>query len=204
MKKTIIILVIILIGIVVTMYLIDFNKMKNGEEVIFGTWGKKYSAIVKTNQNDNATEENYQKYSKTVGDTTIELDIMNGWNYKEIQAAENDDYIYALKLFKSNEEQYAILYFYKENFGVCGSERTSQNITLNNGKQAVVGYYGNSDEWIDISFAEMNHNIAIINRNLQKNDNDEIIKIIKTINIEWEVGSNKNGADFLTNELIAK
>ena len=109
---------------------------------------------------------------------------MNGWNYKEIQAAENDDYIYALKLFKSNEEQCAILYFYKENFGVCGSERTSQNITLNNGKQAVVGYYGNSDEWIDISFAEMNHNIAIINRNLQKNDNDEIIKIIKTINIE--------------------
>lgn len=96
MKKTIIILVIILIGIVVTMYLIDFNKMKNGEEVIFGTWGKKYSAIVKTNQNDNATEENYQKYSKTVGDTTIELDIMNGWNYKEIQAAENDDYIYML------------------------------------------------------------------------------------------------------------
>jgi len=196
MKKIIIILVIILIGIVVTMYLIDFNKMKNGEEVIFGTWGKKYSAIVKTNQNDNATEENYQKYSKTVGDTTIELDIMNGWNYKEIQAAENDDYIYALKLFKSNEEQCAILYFYKENFGVCGSERTSQNITLNNGKQAVVGYYGNSDEWIDISFAEMNHNIAIINRNLQKNDNDEIIKIIKTINIEWEVGSNKKWSWF--------
>lgn len=196
MKKIIIILVIILIGIIGTMYLIDFNKMKNGEEVIFGTWGKKYSAIVKTNQNDNATEENYQKYSKTVGDTTIELDIMNGWNYKEIQAAENDDYIYALKLFKSNEEQCAILYFYKENFGVCGSERTFQNITLNNGKQAVVGYYENSDEWIDISFAEMNHNIAIINRNLQKNDNDEIIKIIKTINIEWEVGSNKKWSWF--------
>lgn len=196
MKKIIIILVIILIGIIGTMYLIDFNKMKNGEEVIFGTWGKKYSAIVKTNQNNNATEENYQKYSKTVGDTTIELDILNGWNYKEIQAAENDDYIYALKLFKSNEEQCAILYFYKENFGVCGSERTFQNITLNNGKQAVVGYYENSDEWIDISFAEMNHNIAIINRNLQKNDNDEIIKIIKTINIEWEVGSNKKWSWF--------
>lgn len=184
MKKIIIILVIILIGIIGTMYLIDFNKMKNGEEVIFGTWGKKYSAIIKTNQNNNVAEENYQKYSKTVGDTTIELDILNGWNYKEIQAVENDDYIYALKLFKSNEEQCAILYFYKENFGVCGAERTSQNITLNNGKQAIVGYYGNSDEWIDISFAEMNHNIAVINHNLQKNDNDEIIKIIKTINIK--------------------
>ena len=90
MKKIIIILVIILIGIVVTMYLIDFNKMKNGEEVIFGTWGKKYSAIVKTNQNDNATEENYQKYSKTVGDTTIELDIMNSWNYKKIKTTQKN------------------------------------------------------------------------------------------------------------------
>lgn len=58
MKKIIIILVIILIGIIGTMYLIDFNKMKNGEEVIFGTWGKKYSAIVKTNQNNNVAKEN--------------------------------------------------------------------------------------------------------------------------------------------------
>ena len=40
MKKIIIILVIIAVATVGTMYLIDSIKMKNGEEVVFGTWGK--------------------------------------------------------------------------------------------------------------------------------------------------------------------
>ncbi len=47
MKKTIIILAIIAVTVGGTMYLIDSIKMKNGEEVVFGTWGKKYSVIVK-------------------------------------------------------------------------------------------------------------------------------------------------------------
>ena len=68
MKKIIIILVIIAVAAVGTMYLIDSIKMKNGEEVVFGTWGKKYSTVVKTSQNENIIEE--VKYSKTIGDTT--------------------------------------------------------------------------------------------------------------------------------------
>ena len=40
MKKIIIVLVIIAVAAVGTIYLIDFIKMKNGEEVVFGTWGK--------------------------------------------------------------------------------------------------------------------------------------------------------------------
>ena len=129
MKKIIIILVIIAVAAVGTMYLIDSIKMKNGEEVVFGTWGKKYSTVVKTSQNENIIEE--VKYSKTIGDTTIELKIPNGWNYKEMQVAEDDNYDYALKLYKNDEEQYAMIYFYKEKFGVCGTERISKNINLN-------------------------------------------------------------------------
>ena len=110
MKKIIIILVIIAVAAVGTMYLIDSIKMKNGEEVVFGTWGKKYSTLVKTSQNENIIEE--VKYSKTIGDTTIELKIPNGWNYKEMQVAEDDNYDYALKLYKNDEEQYAMIYFY--------------------------------------------------------------------------------------------
>ena len=53
MKKIIIILVIIAVATVGTMYLIDSIKMKNGEEVVFGTWGKKYSTVVKKSQNEN-------------------------------------------------------------------------------------------------------------------------------------------------------
>lgn len=181
MKKTIIILAIIAVTVVGTMYLIDSNRMKNGEEVVFGTWGKKYSAIVKTNQDENVVKE--EKYSKTIGDTTIELDIPSDWNYKEMQVAETDNYNYALKLYKNDEEKYAMIYFYKEKFGVCGTERTSKNITLNNGNEAIVGYYAGDEVWEDIIIGT-NKNIVVINQNLQKNEADEAIEIIKTLNIK--------------------
>ena len=32
-------------------------------------------------------------------------------------------------------------YFYNNQFGVCGTGRTAENITLNNGQQATIGYY---------------------------------------------------------------
>lgn len=181
MKKTIIILAIIAVTVVGTMYLIDSNRMKNGEEVVFGTWGKKYSVIVKTNQDENVVKE--EKYSKTIGDTTIELDIPSDWNYKEMQVAETDNYNYALKLYKNDEEKYAMIYFYKEKFGVCGTERISKNITLNNGNEAIVGYYAGDEVWEDIIIGT-NKNIVVINQNLQKNEADEAIEIIKTLNIK--------------------
>lgn len=181
MKKTIIILAIIAVTVVGTMYLIDSNRMKNCEEVVFGTWGKKYSVIVKTNQDENVVKE--EKYSKTIGDTTIELDIPSDWNYKEMQVAETDNYNYALKLYKNDEEKYAMIYFYKEKFGVCGTERTSKNITLNNGNEAIVGYYAGDEVWEDIIIGT-NKNIVVINQNLQKNEADEVIEIIKILNIK--------------------
>lgn len=181
MKKIIIILVIIAVAAVGTMYLIDSIKMKNGEKVVFGTWGKKYSAVVKTSQNENIIKE--EKYSKTIGDTTIELKIPNGWNYKEMQVAEDDNYDYALKLYKNDEEQYAMIYFYKEKFGVCGTERISKNITLNNGNEVVVGYHSGDEVWRDI-LIDTNKNIIVINPNLPKNEADEAIEIIKTVNIK--------------------
>ena len=181
MKKTIIILAIITVAVVGTMYLIDSNRMKNGEKVVFGTRGKKYSAIVKTNQDENVVKE--EKYSKIIGDTTIELNIPSGWNYKEMQVTENDNYDYALKLYKNDEEQYAMIYFYKEKFGVCGTERISKNITLNNGNEVVVGYHSGDEVWRDI-LIDTNKNIVVINPNLSKKEADEAIEIIKTLNIK--------------------
>ena len=181
MKKIIIILVIIAVAVVGTMYLIDSIKMKNGEEVVFGTWGKKYSAVVKTSPNENVIKG--EKYSKTIGDTTIELDIPGGWNYKEMKVTENDNYDYALKLYKNDEEHYVMIYFYKEKFGVCGTERTSKNITLNNGNEAVVGYYSGDETWKDIIIGT-NKNIVAINQSLTQNDANEAIEIIKTVNIK--------------------
>lgn len=175
----IVILVITVLAIVVgTMYLIDLNKMKNGEEVVFSTWGAKYAPVLKEQLN-----ENYKKYSKTINNVNLELNIPNEWKYKE-ESIDNDTYEYALKLYKNSEEQYAMIYYYKNQFGVCGTGRTSKNITLNNGNEATIGYYDENKNWSDVSFYTINKNIAILNYGLIDNDAEEVIEFIKTISIE--------------------
>ena len=45
--KIIIALVIVLLVCIVAMYLIDYSWMRNGDNVLFSTWGKKYAPPVK-------------------------------------------------------------------------------------------------------------------------------------------------------------
>lgn len=56
MLKIIIALTIILSVCIIAMYLIDCNRMRNGEEVLFSTWGKKYAPPVK--QYNDTLEDN--------------------------------------------------------------------------------------------------------------------------------------------------
>ena len=182
--KIIIAVIIILVFIVGVMYLIDFNKMKKGEPVVFSTWGARYAPIVNETEKQD-TYENSRKYSKEVDNTKIELNIPNEWNYEEVPTnEESPSYKYALKLYKNDKNQYATLYFYDNLFGVCGTDRTDEEITLDNGKQATIGYYGTSKDWCDISFQNINEHIVILNDgNLVGDDAKEIIEFIKTINI---------------------
>ena len=129
-------------------------------------------------------QKNGKKYYKEIDNIKLELNIPNGWNYEEIpKDEENNFYKYALKLYKNSENQYAMLYFYNEPFGVCGTGRTSKNIILNNGVEATIGYYDGNKNWSDISFYNININVAVINYGLINEDADEIIEFIKTINI---------------------
>ena len=182
--KIIITVIIILAFIVGVMYLIDLDKMKKGKPVVFSTWGAKYAPIVNKTENQN-TYENNQKYSKTVDNTKIELNIPNEWNYEEVPISEETpSYKYALKLYKNDKNNYATLYFYNDKFGVCGTDRTDEQIILDNGVQSTVGYYGSSKDWCDISFYNINEHIVILNDgNLTGDDAKEIIEFIKTINI---------------------
>ncbi len=191
--KIIIIIIVILVSIIGIMYLIDLDKMKNGKKVVFSTWGAKYAPYEFNILNENDIEsntsntENYQKYSKTIENTKIELNIPKEWKYEEVSKdKENDVYQYALKLYKNNENQYAMLYFYNNTFGVCGTGRTAKNITLNNGEEATIGYYDENKNWSDISFYKMNKYIAVMNYGLIDTDADEAIELIKTINITNE------------------
>lgn len=171
--------ILILIGI---MYLIDWNRIKKGKEVVFDTWGEKYAPVQNKDENE---EKNSIKYSKYIDDIKLELDIPNEWKYEELLKNEGNDFFkYALKLYKNNKEKYAMLYFYNNQFGVCGTGRTTEKLILNNSQEAIIGYYDNSKVLQDISFS-INKNIALVNNGLNYDDAEELLEIIKTVNITY-------------------
>lgn len=173
-----IVLLTIVIGLVVAYKLIE-NSVTNRADFNF-----KVENIV-SNSVETVNHEKYaQSYSKVIDNIKLELNIPSEWKYEEmLQNEENDFYKYALKIYKNSKEQYVMLYFYNKQFGVCGTGRTTENITLNNGEQASIGYYDGNKNWSDISFYNMNKNIAIINNGLIGDDADGVIQFIKTINI---------------------
>ncbi len=151
---------------------VNYYHCSNNEQVT--TWKKtKFACSMK----EEASEE---KYVKTVENTNIELNILKDWHYEEIK---EEDYQFALKLYKDSKDQYASLIFYNNPFGVCGTGRTTEELTLNNGVIATIGYYG-EPIWTDISFYELNPNIAFMNNGLEENDTKEFLEIVKTLNIK--------------------
>ena len=167
------------------------HKIETGGYLVKGTivkvFGKQiYCDIPKdveiivdgTNNND----ETNKKYEKEIEDVTLTLNIQNDWKYEELERnTENDFYKFALKLYKSQADKYAVLYFYHQAFGVCGTDRTSEQIDLDNGGKATIGYSNGSDIWQDISFYETNKYIAILNYGLDKSEAEEVIGFVKTI-----------------------
>ena len=174
----ILIILIIVIGIVVAYKVIE-NSVTNRADFNFIVENISSSPVETVD-----SQKNGKNYYREIDNIKLELNIPNNWNYEEIpQNEENDFYKYALKLYKNNENQYAMLYFYNNPFGVCGTGRTSKNIILNNGKEAIIGYYDENKNWTDISFYNINKNIAVMNYGLVNEDADEAIQFIKTINI---------------------
>lgn len=178
MKKKLLIalLVILLVTLILgTMYLIDRKRMKENKTVVFSTWGYDYAPPAKV--------EEYN-YSKTIDNITIELNIPSDWHYEELpRNEENDFYKFALKLYKSDSDKNTILYYYHNQFGVCGTGRTNKKIILNNGIEANIGYYDNSKVWSDISFYQTNPNIAFISYELEESEAQEVLEFVKTIRI---------------------
>lgn len=185
-KKSLIILLVITLIVIafLTMYLIDRGRINDSKPVFFSTWGYSYAPPVNTYNESQKNTETEQNYSKTLENVTLELKIPNNWKYEELpKNEENDFYKYALKLYKNSEEEYAVLYFYHNIFGVCGTGRVSENMILNSGETANIGYYDGSKIWSDISFYSLNKNIAILNCGLDSNEANELIELVKTIKI---------------------
>ena len=176
MNKKIVIGILIVIIVVVVSF--------GGYKIINRTLNNKYnekanSAPIEIVDN----KESDEKFSKVVDNVKLELNIPNEWKYEELlKNEENDIYSYALKLYMDNDSKYATLYLYYNKFAVCGTGRSSNNITLDNGKEANIGYYDENESWSDISFCDMNKNVVVLNYGLVGSQADELIHIIKTIN----------------------
>ena len=141
-----------------------------------------------------------KRYEKNIDNITLSLTIPDNWKYEELERnTENDFYKYALKIYKDNADKYAVLYYYQQMFGVCGTGRTSEQIELESGIKANIGYYYGKDIWEDISFYETNKYIAIINYGLDKLESEEAINSVKTLNIA-EISNKKENISLLLNE----
>jgi len=163
------------------------SNLESGYEegIIIQIFGKQvYSSVSKNVENTNKDKDTDTKYSKIIENIRIEIVIPREWQYEELsRKEENDFYKYALKLYKSGSDKVAILYFYHDPFGVCGTGRTDKEMTLNHGEKANIGYYSDP-EWSDISFSKLYRNIAIINYGLKGNEAEEFLYFVKTITIE--------------------
>lgn len=168
------------------------HKIQTGGYIVEGTiikiFGKEvYCDIPKSVEvivDSTGKEETSRNYEKKIDDITLTLNIPSDWKYEELKRnEENDFYKYALKMYKNNENKYAVLYYYYQPFGVCGTGRTSKQIDLDNGNKAVIGYYTRDGIWEDISFYTTNKYFAILNYGLDKEESEEVIDFVKTINI---------------------
>ena len=158
---------------------------------------------VKIIADDKETMTTNKRYEKNIDNITLSLTIPDNWKYEELERnPENDFYKYALKIYKDNKDKYAVLYYYQQMFEVCGTGRTSEQIELENGIKATIGYYYEKDIWEDISFYETNKSIAIINYGLDKEESEEVINFIKTINIIENRNKKENISLLLNKETL--
>lgn len=169
---------------------IDFHTINGFSETKIGSYFMKYEDFDdEISKCDNIVIDEIVKseeYRKQIEDTIIILDLPKEWNFEEIDNPENQNAKFELKLYKDSKEKTASLYYYNEMFGVCGTGLVSKKITLNNGNEASVGFYDGNQIWNFIAFGNLNRNIAILNNGLDENDANELLGIIKTLQIEDE------------------
>ncbi len=164
------------------------NGYETGTRILL--FGKEIYSNVSLEKSENKKDDKQEinegnKYSKVIDNTVIELTIPNDWKYEEEKVKKDDSSIFALKLLKDENNGSATLYYFKTDFGYCGTARINEKITLNNGLEATVGYYGEVEKSLsDISFYDINPKIAIINNELKEDEAKELLEFIKTFEIK--------------------
>jgi len=183
MKKKNIIFIILFVIIIIsfllfTMYLIDKERMRNNQPVIFSTWGYSYTHPLESAPTNNTETNNNLIYVDD--ENSVSLNIPNNWNYEKVTPKMGkrlwETIIYPNELTKEN-------YFSihkAPNFGVCGTGLEVKHATLNNNSTAEVGYYDGSSDWNYIVLNNDNDIIAI-NYGLKDDLAKQALEILKTI-----------------------
>ena len=166
---------------------IDFHTINGFYETKIGSYFMKYEDFDdEISKYDNIVIDEIVKseeYIKEIENAIIKLDLPKEWHYEEIDNPENQNAKFELKLYKDSKEKSASLYYYNEMFGVCGTGLISKKINLNNGNEASVGFYDGNQIWNYVAFGSLNPNIAVLNNGLDESDANELLGIIKTLNL---------------------
>ena len=183
-KKNVKILVIVVLSLVVLLIIaaVKFNFLNK-------FWFKKinqskFNATVTNNVNSAQGE----KYEKVVDSVSISFTKLDGWKYEELPATE--EYKFALKFYKNSSDKYAVLYFYNNIAGVCGTDRRVNTLNLNNGNKLNVGYSTVDNIWRDIFFSLNSKDITIINHTLDKVEAENFLEMVKTFDVVKKENTN--------------
>ncbi len=101
---------------------------------------------------------------------TLSINISNNWHIKKVK----DTY----HLYQNNKNQYAKIIL-DGNYNINKENLTYNNLTLNNNKLVLIGYYDNARSWHHILLTDK---VIVINNNLTQQEANDILQIIKTFN----------------------
>ena len=185
-KKIIMVLSVIAILALVLggMFLIDKNRMNNNKPVVFSTWGYKYAPPVEK-ENITETVPNIEPQNKNVTIPVKEkedllITLLDGWKY-EFSGDATDEYEYAIKFYKSDENKAMTLLSYKRMFGVCGTGLEMKELILEDGNTANVGFYDNNETWSFVTFNVSEDEIVAHNQGLSLEESNEALSMFKTL-----------------------
>lgn len=197
MKKIAIILVVTAI-VIASAYLIDMNRMKNDKEVVFSTWGHKYTTSVKSgdktstptlegNKNIVSKQETTEVEFKK-DNYTLSIALPTDWNYELLEADGNASEG-GIKIYTSDANKYARICLYGERkMGVCGTDLTEKEAITNDGASITVGYYGDSKDWTFVcTEPKYNYVVWAFNERLEEDESEKALEIVKTMKLTEEV-----------------
>ena len=118
----------------------------------------------------------------------ISFTLADGWLWRE--AEENSTNAPGIEIYKKTNSsdgedaewgEYFEVRYYKDGFGVCGTGLTTEDIVLDDGNTAHVGYYEGVGAWSHVSFSYEIPSFAAVNFGLVGNDAEEALAIIRTM-----------------------